>query len=60
VQRLEETFGIEIEVRGKELPNRTISGSVENRNIRIIADALAVGLGVPVEYSDEKIIFGTL
>ncbi|MFQ5706702.1 MAG: FecR family protein [bacterium] len=57
VQRLEETYGVKVEVRDKELLKRTLSGSIENRNLEIITDALAKALRVSVHREGETIIF---
>lgn len=58
VQRLEETYGIEIEVKDQRLLHRTLSGSIENRNLGVIVEALAKALKIPVQQKGQVVIFG--
>ncbi len=57
-QRLEETYGVRVEVSDKRLLQRTLSGSIENQNLAVVTDALANALEVPVRREGALIIFG--
>ncbi|RMH86161.1 MAG: DUF4974 domain-containing protein, partial [Calditrichaeota bacterium] len=57
VQRLEETYGLTIEVEDPALLDHTISGSIENRDLEIILRTLAEALQTRVEQQEGKIIF---
>lgn len=57
-QRLEETYGIQVEVKDQRLLQRTLSGSIENQNLAVVISALAEALRVPVEHKGPSIIFG--
>lgn len=58
VKRLEETYGVEIQFADKKLLQRTLSGSIENRNLRVITEAIGEVLRVPVKHEGDTIIFG--
>jgi ferric-dicitrate binding protein FerR (iron transport regulator) len=58
VRRLEETYGVEVEVKDERLLRRTLSGSVENQNLAIITEALSRALQVPVKRQGHIVIFG--
>lgn len=58
VQRLEETYGIQIRVTDKKLLSRALSGSIENSDLKIILEALSKVLQVPVKYKGNSVIFG--
>lgn len=58
VQRLEETYGVEVKVLDERLLDRTLSGSIENQNIVIVTDAIAEALKVSVTRNGQVIIFG--
>ncbi len=58
VQRLEETYNIEVRVKDKQLLTRTLSGSVENRNLNILIKALAKAMRVSVQKDENVITFG--
>lgn len=58
IHRLEETYGIEVKVKDKLLLRRTLSGSIENRDLDVIVEALAKALRVPVHREGQVVIFG--
>jgi ferric-dicitrate binding protein FerR (iron transport regulator) len=58
IHRLEETYGIRIEVKDQSLLRRTLSGSIENRSLDVIVEALAKALRVPVRREGQVVIFG--
>jgi ferric-dicitrate binding protein FerR (iron transport regulator) len=58
VQRIEETYGILVNVTDKRLLLRTLSGSIENQNLVVVTDALANALRVPVRREGQVITFG--
>ena len=58
VQRLQETYGITIEVENEKLLQRVLSGSIENSSLGVILDALGKALQVPVFRQGNKVIFG--
>ncbi len=58
VQRLEETYGVDVEVLDSKLLKRTLSGSIENQNLTIVTDALAAALRIPVHRDGKVIVFG--
>ncbi len=57
VQRLEETYGVEVRVKKKELLEKTISGSIENHNLVTVTDALAGALQISVRREGTVVIF---
>lgn len=60
IHRLEETYGIHVEVKDERVLKRTLSGSVENRNLDVITEALAKALGVTVSREGQVVVFGNL
>jgi ferric-dicitrate binding protein FerR (iron transport regulator) len=58
VQRLEETYGVTVQVKDKRLLERTLSGSMENRNLDVMMQALAKALRTTVSREGQVIIFG--
>lgn len=58
IHRLEETYGIRVEVKDQSLLRRTLSGSIENRDLNVIIEALAKALRVPVHREGQAVIFG--
>lgn len=58
IKRLEETYGVKIVVKNKTLLKRTLSGSIENRNLEVITEALAKALRIPFKRRGQIIIFG--
>lgn len=59
VQRLEETYDVQVKVVDKRLLKRTLSGSIENQSLGIITEALAKALRVSVHRQGKQIIFGS-
>ncbi len=57
-QRLQETYGVIIEVKNEKLFQRILSGSIENSSLGVILDALGKTLQVPVSRQGNTIIFG--
>ena len=58
LHRLEETYGIHMEVKDEHLLKRKLSGTIENRNLEVIAEALARALRVAVRREGQTVIFG--
>lgn len=58
VQRLEETYGVEVRVSDARLLEKTLSGSIENQNLIIVTDALAKALRISVRRRGHLITFG--
>jgi ferric-dicitrate binding protein FerR (iron transport regulator) len=58
VRRLEETYGVTVEVKDKRLLERTLSGSIENRNLDVMMKALAKALRTSVSREGQVVIFG--
>lgn len=58
VRRLEETYGVKVEVKDERLLQRTLSGSMENRNLDVITKALAKALRTSVSRQGQVVIFG--
>jgi len=58
IRRLEETYGVSVEVKDPRLLQRTLSGSMENRNLDVITKALARALRTSVSREGQVIIFG--
>ena len=58
VQRLEETYGVDVRVADDRLLQRTLSGSIENQNIVVVTDAIAEALRVRVRREGQVIFFG--
>ena len=56
-QRLEETYGIQIEVEDRTLLTRTLSGAIENTNLDIVLEALARALRVSVHRERDQVRF---
>lgn len=59
VQRLEETYGVDVQVLDQHLLERTLSGSIENQNLVVVTDALAEALQVSVRRNGQIITFGS-
>src|SRR5690625_687708 len=55
IKRYEHTFGIPFTVSDKELLDRTVSGSVENSNLEVMARIFAEILDVTVEVTDNHV-----
>lgn len=58
IRRLEETYGVKVEVRDERLLQRTLSGSMENRNLDVITKALAKALRTRVSRKGHIVFFG--
>ncbi len=58
VQRLEDTYKIQIRVEDDALLKNTVSGSIENTNPDVIMQALAKALEVQLKKEDKTILFG--
>lgn len=60
IRRLEETYGIQIKSEDHALLKRTLSGSIENRNLEVITQALTKALRVGVRREGQVVIFSNL
>ncbi len=60
IQRLEETYGIHVEVTDERLLQRTLSGSIENHNLDVTTEALAKALRVTVHREGRSVFFGNV
>jgi transmembrane sensor len=58
VERLEQTFGIPVNVRDNSVLNRTISGSIENTDLNTMIQILGELMSVHVEVQEEVIYLG--
>jgi len=58
VRRLEETYGVRVQVRDESLRQRKLSGAIENRDLDVIITALARALGATVYRDGEVVVFG--
>lgn len=58
IQRLEETYGVRVEVLDEPLRRRKLSGAVENRDLDGIIVALAKALRINVRREGEVVKFG--
>ncbi len=58
-RRLEETYGIRVQVRAESLRQRKLSGAIENRDLDVIITALGKALGVPAQREGDTVIFGS-
>ena len=58
-RRLEETYGIRVQVRDESLRQRKLSGAIENRDLDVIITALAKALGVPARREGDTVVFGS-
>lgn len=56
-QRLEETHDIKIDVTNKALLEKVLSGSIENRDLQVIVEALSKALNTEVEQVGKTITF---
>ncbi len=56
-RRLEETYGVTIEVHHKPLLTKTLSGAIENTNLDIVLEALARALQASVQRERDRVIF---
>jgi ferric-dicitrate binding protein FerR (iron transport regulator) len=56
--RLKETYGIEVEIKDDRLLERTITGSIENRDLNLIIETLGKVLQAPVYIKGNTVIFG--
>ncbi|MCI0695148.1 FecR domain-containing protein [candidate division KSB1 bacterium] len=60
IRRLEETHGIQIKIEDRTLLKRTLSGSIENRNLEVVTEALAKALRTSVRREGQMVIFNNL
>jgi ferric-dicitrate binding protein FerR (iron transport regulator) len=58
-RRLEETYGIRVQVRDESLRQRKLSGAIENRDLDVLITALAKALGAPVQREGDTVILGS-
>jgi len=58
-RRLEETYGVRVQVRDESLRQRQLSGAIENRDLDVIITALAKALGVPAQREGDTVVFGS-
>lgn len=57
IRRLEETYGIHVEVAEASLLQRTLSGAIDNRNLEVTIEALAKALRLNVRRENETVVF---
>jgi transmembrane sensor len=58
VERLEQTFGIPVNVRDSSVLNRTISGSIENTDLNTMIHILGELMDIHVEVQEEAVYLG--
>lgn len=59
ILRLEETYGVHVEVADGSLLRRTLSGAIDNRNLEVTIDALAKALRLNVRREKDTIVFSS-
>lgn len=59
IRRLEETYGVHVEVADGSLLRRTLSGAIDNRNLEVTIDALAKALRLNVRREKDTIVFSS-
>jgi ferric-dicitrate binding protein FerR (iron transport regulator) len=57
-RRLEETYGVRVQVKDERLRQRRLTGAIENGDLEVIITALAKVLGTTVRYEGDSVIFG--
>ena len=57
IERLETTYGVQVEVRDANLLSRRITGKIKNLNLQVTTLALAEAMGIRVYNDGELIIF---
>jgi ferric-dicitrate binding protein FerR (iron transport regulator) len=57
IRRLEETYGIRVEVQAENVLQRRLSGAVENRDLEVITEALAKALRLEVRRNGNVVTF---
>lgn len=60
IKRFEYTFGIPFIIRDTNLLDRTVSGSVENSELEVMAQIFAEILDVSVDVSEERVLINNL
>jgi len=58
VQRIEDTYGVQINVADSSLLQRTLTGTIENQNLQTILTALSKALQIPFYQEGSTIILG--
>lgn len=58
VRRLEETYGVRVQVNDERLQQRQLTGAIENGDLKIIVAALAKALGTTTRHEGDLVIFG--
>jgi len=58
-RRLEETYGVRVQVRDESLRQRKLSGAIENRDLDVVINALAKALGTTAHRDGEVVVFGS-
>lgn len=56
VKKIEDTYGVEIVVRDKELMKRKVSGSIRSPNLKIVLKGLAQTMGLTIKHKGNKIL----
>jgi ferric-dicitrate binding protein FerR (iron transport regulator) len=57
-RRLEETYGVRVQLSDESLQQRLLSGAIENGDLEVVSAALAKALGTSVRHEGDVIIFG--
>lgn len=60
IHRLEETYGVRVEVSDAALRERTLSGTIDNRDFDSVITALAKALRLRAQHNDEVVKFESL
>ncbi len=58
IQRIEDTYGVHIEVSDSSILQRTLTGTVENQNLHTILEAISNALQIPYHQERSRIILG--
>lgn len=56
--RIETVFGVEVRILSTDLKERTLSGTISSRNLKLISEGLSEALQVQVRQIDNKILIG--
>jgi ferric-dicitrate binding protein FerR (iron transport regulator) len=57
-RRLEETYGVRVQMNDERLQQRQLTGAIENGDLEVILVALAKALGTTVRHEGDLVIFG--
>lgn len=56
VRKIENTYGVKIEIKNNELVNQKLSGAINNYDLKTIMNGLSITLDATIKYKEGKII----